>query len=137
VRLDGTMGQVNAKQVVVFLSPVAKPAAAKAVPADNPTAEASPLTGSLDRAVAYGDVHMEQPGRQGVGDQLTYTAASDSFVLTGTAGHPPHIVDAKQGDVTGATLVFGQSGSTIVVAGETVPGKSAHGRVRTETEVRP
>jgi lipopolysaccharide export system protein LptA len=134
VRMDGDMGEVTAQQAVVFLS---QPKAGTPKPADSGVTAANPLGGSLDRAVAYGDVQLVQPGRQGVGDQLTYTAAMDSFVLTGTAGHPPHIVDAQQGNVTGTTLVFGQSGSTIVVAGDTAPGKSGHGRVRTETEVRP
>jgi lipopolysaccharide export system protein LptA len=134
-RLDGTVGEVQAQEVVVFLSP-AKSAPVKSVAGDA-AAPTSLFGGSLDRAVAYGHVQMEQPGRHGVGDQLTYTASTDSFVLTGIPGHPPRIVDTQQGNVTGATLLFGQSGSTIVVAGEAVSGKAAHGRVRTETEVRP
>jgi lipopolysaccharide export system protein LptA len=136
VQIDGAMGEIRSQQAVVFLS--ATKVAATNLPAkDNTLTAASPLGGSLDRAVAYGDVQMVQPGRQGAGDQLTYTAATDSFILTGAPGHPPHIVDAQQGNVTGATLLFGQSGSTIVVAGDAFPGKSGRGRVRTETEVRP
>jgi lipopolysaccharide export system protein LptA len=85
-------------------------------------------------------MRMEQPGRLGTGDQLLYSAATDSFVLTGTPGHPPHVEDAEQGNVTGATLLFQRANqgadSTIVVAGEP-PGTSVQGgRVRTETEVK-
>jgi lipopolysaccharide export system protein LptA len=136
VRMDGATGEVRSQQAAVFLSP-AKPGSPKPPADDRSIAASTPLGGTLDRAVAYGDVQLVQPGRQGVGDQLTYTAATDSFVLTGTPTQPSHIVDAQQGNVTGATLVFGQSGSTIVVAGEVAPGKSGRGRVRTETEVRP
>jgi lipopolysaccharide export system protein LptA len=82
---------------------------------------------------------MEQPGRRATGEELVYTAVTDSFALTGDAGHPPHVVDVKQGNVTGTTLLFGDRGSTIVVAGDTAEGanpSAKHGRVRTETEVR-
>jgi lipopolysaccharide export system protein LptA len=139
VRMDGTMGDARSQRVVVFLTPATKPGAEKPVKGtgEESATAASPFNGSLERVVASGDVQMEQPGRLGQGDQLLYTAATDTFVLTGTASHEPHIVDAKQGNVTGATLMFGQAGSTIVVAGDAAQGKAAHGRVRTETEVRP
>jgi len=74
-------------------------------------------------------------GAPATGEQLLYTAASGDYVLTGTPARPPHVVDAQQGNVTGATLLFGAVGSTIVVAGE--PGtRSKATRVRTETRVR-
>ena len=129
VRMDGTMGQVEAQRTVAILSP-AKPAASAE---SSPAAQANPVNGTLEKVVVYGDIHMHQPGRTGTGDQLTYTAADDEYVLTGGAPHLAHIVDAQQGNVTGATLVFNHAGSTIVVAGN--PGQPG-GRVRTETEVR-
>jgi hypothetical protein len=46
-------------------------------------------------------------------------------------------VDAQQGNVTGATLLFGDAGSTIVVAGDPTAPKGKGGRVRTETHVSP
>jgi lipopolysaccharide export system protein LptA len=130
VKIDGTMGEVRGQRAVVFLQPIDK---TKALPA-----QAGPFggtSGALDRVVVSGDVQMDQPGRYASGDQLLYNAAKDNYVLTGTPGNPPRIVDAKQGSVTGTTLLFGDAGSTIVVSGE-LDKKQNGGRVRTETEVR-
>jgi lipopolysaccharide export system protein LptA len=84
-----------------------------------------------------GDVQLEQPGRHGTGEMLLYTAATGRYVLTGTPAHPPRAVDAQQGTVTGTSLTFADSGSTIIVAGEPGTPKTKGTRVRTETEVRP
>ena len=137
VKMEGESGVVESDRAVVTLTPAKK----NVQPAGSATA-ASPLGGSIEKAVAYGNVRIEEPGRRGNGDQLTYTAADDKFVLTGTAGHPPHVVDDQQGDVTGSVLIFeGVSkdrgaDSTIIVAGE-APGTAAKsGRVRTETNVK-
>ncbi|SEG32749.1 lipopolysaccharide export system protein LptA [Bryocella elongata] len=133
VKIEGTMGQVESQRAVATLNP-SKPAAPAADgPASSAAAQANPVNGTLEKVVVYGDVHMRQPGRTGTGDQLTYTAADDEYVLTGSPPHLPHIVDAQQGNVTGATLVFNNAGSTIIVSGN--PGQPG-GRVRTETEVR-
>ncbi len=157
VQMDGSMGEVRGQRATVFLKPAAGPAPGREAqrgsnaaaggavsagqePASSASASSTPpglMSGSLDRVVVSGDVHMEQPGRSGTGEQLLYTAATDSYVLTGSPGHWPRIVDAQQGNVTGSTLRFGVAGSTIVVAGEPGAPKSGHGRVRTETEVRP
>ena len=59
------------------------------------------LSGDCDRAVT-----IDEPGRHGTGDQLVYKAADGSFVLTGTPTVMPRIVDALQGTVTGASLLF-------------------------------
>ena len=142
VRLDGTTGEVRAQRMVVFLSapakgdadPGNKPGrAAVSGPSSLPTPFAG-TGGSLDRVVVTGDVQVEQPGRHGTGEELLYRAATEDYVLTGTSAKPPKIVDEKQGMVTGKTLMFGDAGSTIVVAGE--PAKSGGTRVRTETDVR-
>jgi lipopolysaccharide export system protein LptA len=129
VALDGTLGEVRSQRMLVYLT-AAQPGETKR------PAQPSPTNGSLDRVVVLGSVELEQPGRHGTGEQLVYTAASGNFVLTGNAEHRPMVQDAQQGSVTGTTLTFGASGSTIVVAGE--PGATAakHARVRTETEVR-
>jgi hypothetical protein len=55
-------------------------------------------------------------------------------VLTGSAGRPPHIQDAQQGSITGASLLFGDAGSTIVVSGESDAAKPS--RVHTETHLQ-
>ena len=81
------------------------------------------LGGRLQRFVLMGDVRLKQPGRLGQGQQLTYTAATDRFVLTGAPGVLPRVVDAQQGTVTGETLVFGAADRSVVVA--SAPGTEA------------
>jgi lipopolysaccharide export system protein LptA len=136
VRIDGTTGEVRGQSAVVFLAPPTGQATGQAVNSPVAAPQTTPVGGSLDRIVVSGDVRLEQPARRGSAEQLLYTAATGTYVLTGSPGHPPEIVDAVQGSITGATLLFREGGSTIVVAG--TPGaKSGRGRVRTETEVRP
>jgi lipopolysaccharide export system protein LptA len=142
VIFDGTMGEVRGQRAVVFLMPAdqkpdqqsaAKAPSAPVLTQQVLTAPPTPFSGSLDRVVVYGDVQLQQPGRKGAGDQLLYTAATGNYVLTGTPARPPVVVDAQQGSITGATLLFSDAGSTIVVAGD----PATKTRVRTETEVRP
>jgi lipopolysaccharide export system protein LptA len=132
VTMDGEMGEVRGQRAVVFLVPAPKQGAQTAT-----EAQPNPFGGSIDRVVLSGDVQMEQPGRHGTGEQLLYTAATGSYVLTGTAAAPPRIVDARQGSVTGATLVFSDGGSTIVVAGDAGAARTQGGRVRSEVSVQP
>ena len=129
VALDGTLGEVRSQRVLVYLT-TTQPGETKR------PAQPAPTNGSLDRVVVQGGVELEQPGRHGTGEQLIYTAATGNFVLTGNTEHRPTIMDAQQGSVTGTTLTFGASGSTIVVAGELGATAAKHSRVRTETEVR-
>jgi lipopolysaccharide export system protein LptA len=137
VTIDGSMGEVRGQHAVVFLVATTRPSPVDKQPAPVLQAQPSPLNGSIDRVVVYGSVEMEQPGRYGTGEQLLYTAATGSYILTGTPTAPPHVVDAKQGNVTGATLLFTDAGSTIVVAGDSSAPKGKGGRVRTETHVSP
>jgi lipopolysaccharide export system protein LptA len=90
-----------------------------------------PVASSVEKIVMSGVVKVEQPGRTATGDQLLYTATTGEFVLTGAAGHLAHVVDDKQGSITGATLLFRSPDSTIVVAGE-----PASRRVHTETTIK-
>jgi lipopolysaccharide export system protein LptA len=135
VILNGTMGEVRGEHAVAFLtdghSPTGKPATLSS------EEQPSPLNGSIDRVVVYEAVQIDQPGRHGTGEQLLYTAATANYVLTGTPTSPPRVTDAQQGNVTGATLLFGDAGSTIVVAGEQGAPKGKGGRVHTETYVHP
>jgi len=133
VTIDGTMGEVRGQHAVAFLTAAHAPAARQPALASQP----SPLNGSIDRVVVYGAVQIDQPGRHGTGEQLLYTASSANYILTGTPASPPHITDAQQGNVTGATLIFSDAGSTIVVAGDQGAPKGKAGRVHTETFVRP
>jgi lipopolysaccharide export system protein LptA len=95
------------------------------------------LGGSLERMVVAGDVRITQPGRTGIGEQLTYTAATDTVALTGAPGKPPRVTAEQGSVVTGATLLFRSTDSTIVVAG-TEGGPKAPGgtRVHTETDLK-
>ena len=136
VTIDGTTGEVRGQHAVVFMTAANKPPAAKQT-GSTLQAQPSPLGGSVDRAIVYDSVQMDQPGRHGTGEQLLYNASSNTYTLTGTPAAPPHIVDAQQGNITGATLVFGDAGSTIVVSGAQDAPKGKGGRVRTETHVNP
>ena len=156
VTAEGEDGQARAQRAVAFLTPKGsggdaahlsddKAAAKMGHPesSGNPGSSGSPgssvgakgrpdpVGSSLEKIVMSGAVKVEQPGRTATGDQLLYTAATGEFVLTGTPGHPPHVVDDKQGSITGATLLFRSPDSTIVVAGE-----PASRRVHTETTIK-
>ena len=135
VTIEGTMGEVRGQHAVAFLTAAHAPAATH--PASASSTEPNPLNGSIDRVVVYSDVQLDQPGRRGTGDQLLYTASKANYILTGTPSNPAHITDAQQGSVTGATLIFGDAGSTIVVAGEQGAPKGKGERVHTETYVHP
>jgi lipopolysaccharide export system protein LptA len=133
VTIEDVTGVVRGQHAVAFLTAAHTPVAKQA--ASNAQAQPNPLNGSIDRVVVYGDVQLDQPGRHGTGDQLLYTASTGNYILTGTPANPPHITDAQQGNVTGATLIFGDAGSTIVVSGEQGAPKGKSGRVHTETFV--
>jgi lipopolysaccharide export system protein LptA len=135
VTIDGTMGEVRGQHAVAFLTAAHAPVAKQ--PVSTAQTQPSPLNGSIDRVIVYGAVQIDQPGRHGTGEQLLYTASNTNYILTGTPAHPPHITDAQQGNVTGATLIFSDAGSTIVVAGEQGASKGKNGRVHTETYVHP
>ena len=128
VTAKGEDGQVRAQRAVAFLTPRQAAGGAKAPVAKG---QPDPVASSLEKIVMSGAVKVEQPGRTATGDQLLYTAATGEFVLTGTPGHPPRVVDDKQGNITGATLLFRSPDSTIVVAGE-----AASRRVHTETTIK-
>ena len=72
-------------------------------------------TGRLDRMVAQGSVAIQQTNRRAEGQNLTYTAADDKFVLT---GGPPCIFDAEQGKITGVSLTFFRHDDRVLVEGE-------------------
>jgi lipopolysaccharide export system protein LptA len=130
-------GTVRAQRGVAFLTPKqAGTGAASGAKGQDSKGQAvkgqpDPVASSVERIVMSGAVKVEQPGRTATGDQLLYTAATGEFVLTGAPGHPPHVVDDKQGSITGATLLFRSPDSTIVVAGE-----PASRRVHTETTIK-
>ena len=138
VTADGQDGTVRAQRGVAFLVP--KQGSGTTDQGTGPRAKGpegqskerpDPTAASVEKIVMSGAVKVEQPGRTATGEQLLYTAATGEFVLTGTPGHSPHVVDDKQGNMTGATLLFRSPDSTIVVAGE-----PASRRVHTETTIK-
>lgn len=142
VQIDGSTGTIHAQRATAYLLAASRSANTTA-PKSTATSP-SPFNGSLDRIVITGDVQLDQPGRHGTGEQLVYTAATGQSVLTGSPVNPPHIADSQQGSITGATLLFGDAGSTIVVSGEKPatqpsqrqPSQNKSGRVHTETHLQ-
>jgi lipopolysaccharide export system protein LptA len=77
----------------------------------------SPQSSQVSRIVARGAVELQQPGRKGNGEELTYTAADEKFVLTGTSAAPPRLTDQVRGTVTGNSLIFNDRDDSVVVSG--------------------
>jgi lipopolysaccharide export system protein LptA len=74
-------------------------------------------TSQVSKIVARGGVQLEQPGRKGTGDELTYTAQDGKFVLVGTSTVPPRLADQARGTVTGASLIFNDRDDSVIVSG--------------------
>ena len=155
VRIDGSIGEVRGQRTIVYFAPAVKGAgtlkagesgavgggagdsgAGRGGAFSGGAGGGGMMGGTLDRVVVSGDVRVDQPGRHGSGDQLTYKAADGSFVLTGTPAVPSRMVDAVQGSVIGASLLFRAGDSTIVVAGAPAAGGQRPQRARIETRVR-
>jgi len=132
VKMDGSIGEARGQKTTVYFTPAVKDSSKSG------NGEMGVLGGALDRVVVAGGVTLDELGKHGTGEQLVYKAADGSFVLTGTSSVMPRIVDAQQGTVTGASLLFraGDKGdSTIVVTGAPA-GEQKPQRVRIETRVR-
>ena len=117
VRVEQTGGTLTARQGTVFLA------------ADGAAQKADAVGfagGKVERVVGVGSVEIVQPGRKATGERLVYTAADETFVLTGK----PKMVDEVRGTVTGTSLTFKRGEESVIVAG----GDGT--RVRTETRVK-
>jgi lipopolysaccharide export system protein LptA len=138
VSIHGIIGDVRGQQAVVMLQPKQSIAPANSSGASASAlslpSQSSPVGGSIDRVVVSGDVQLYQPDRHATCAELLYTAATQSYVLTGTPTVPPRVVDAQQGNVTGKVLLFTDRGSTIVVSGDS-HAKGPGSRVRTQTSI--
>jgi lipopolysaccharide export system protein LptA len=71
----------------------------------------------VSKIVARGGVELEQPGRKGTGEELTYTSADGKFLLTGSSTAPPRLTDQVRGTVTGNALIFNDRDDSVVVSG--------------------
>jgi lipopolysaccharide export system protein LptA len=69
----------------------------------------------LDKIIASGSVVITEPNRRATGDELTYTASDDKFVLT---GGPPSIFDAEHGKITAVSLTLFRRDGRVVVEGD-------------------
>jgi lipopolysaccharide export system protein LptA len=74
-------------------------------------------SGQVSEIVARGAVDLQQPGRKGTGEELTYTAADGKFLLTGSSAAPPRLTDQTRGTVTGNALIFNDRDDSVVVSG--------------------
>ncbi len=82
-----------------------------------PTGKTPEQQGSqVSKIVARGAVELQQPGRKGMGEDLTYTAEDGKFVLTGTSATPPRLTDQVRGMVTGAALIFNDRDDSVMVS---------------------
>jgi lipopolysaccharide export system protein LptA len=86
-------------------------------PAQTPGKTPAPQGSQVSKIVARGGVELQQPGRKGTGEDLTYTAEDGKFVLTGTSATPPRLIDQVRGTVTGAALIFNDRDDSVVVSG--------------------
>lgn len=91
------------------------------------------LQSGVERVVVDGDIAIRQQGRQAIGDRLVYTANDGIFVLTGTPQHPPRVMDALRGTITGSELRFREQDASVVISNG--DGSETGPRVRTETRV--
>jgi lipopolysaccharide export system protein LptA len=116
VLMRGADNTVTANELAAFLKPREpgnKTASTKAASPRNPLPGAGGPS-ELDRAVAEGNVVLQQPNRRGTGQKLVYTADGQKFVLTGGS---PTIFDAERGTVTGASLTFYSGDDRVLVEG--------------------
>ena len=92
-------GVLHSSFMDVYFSPApAQTTPGPAAPSPGKTPE---LQGSqVSKIVARSAVELQQPGRKGTGEDLTYTAEDGKFVLTGTSATPPrpHRPGARHGN---------------------------------------
>ena len=69
----------------------------------------------LERAVASGNVVIQQQTRKATGESLVYEVSEDKFTLT---GGKPSIFDAERGKITGDSLTFFRRDDRVVVEGK-------------------
>jgi len=72
--------------------------------------------GKADRLEAYDDVKLKVEQKRASGDRLTYFAADERYVMTGTAVSPVCVVDPNRA-TTGKTLVFYRASDKVLVDG--------------------
>jgi lipopolysaccharide export system protein LptA len=74
--------------------------------------QAGPGPSEISRAVALGNVVVDQGDRRGTADRGVYTADDQKFVLSGGT---PTLYDTTEGTTTGRELTFNMADDTIIV----------------------
>jgi len=122
-------GVIHADEAEVYLMAAVKKGGAGSLPHSSKSGLSGPpkAQGPLERIVATGQVEVTQPGRKGMGEKLVYTAQDGKYVLTGSPGNPPRIVDEAKGTTSGTTLIFNSQNDSVEVSG---------GQSRAVTETR-
>ena len=121
VTVRGTDLTITAKQMDVFLAQAASSSNFR--PLEAPQTQAGRTSAShalapqskLDKIIASGSVVITEPNRRATGENLTYTASDDKFVLT---GGPPCIFDAEHGKITAVSLTLFRRDGRVVVEGD-------------------
>lgn len=85
----------------------------------------------IEKTIARGNVVLAQPGRVGSGNWAQYTAADETFVLT---GNPARVEDSEQGSTEGNRLTLFLRENRVVADGS--KGPQSTGRVRSRHPVK-
>jgi lipopolysaccharide export system protein LptA len=120
VTVRGSDLTITSNQMDVFLAPAstglgegrARPSKTSG---ETPAASPTPNLSKLDKIVASGSVVITEPNRRATGEQLTYTASDERFVLT---GGPPSIFDAEHGKITAVSLTLFRRDARVEVEGD-------------------
>jgi lipopolysaccharide export system protein LptA len=115
-QMDVFLAQASQKGEVRASSPVESGNIVNAAAGGSPApAEPSLSPARLDKIVATGSIVITEPKRRATGENLTYTASDNKFVLT---GGPPSIFDAEHGKITAVSLTLFRRDGRVVVEGD-------------------
>lgn len=112
VTARGESGRLTASEAEIYLS-AAGHKSSTSRPAGGLGLSAAPS--QLDRIVASGRVMVEQKGRRAEGERLLYTAATETYVMSGGT---PTLSDPVNGTVRGDSLTFYAHDDRVVVEGK-------------------
>jgi lipopolysaccharide export system protein LptA len=118
VTAKGSDTTMKARQMTVFLMSRSKAQDTAGKTATDTASSASSwgTPGQVEKIVAENEVVITEPERRATGDQLTYLAGEEKFVLTGGS---PSIFDAERGKITGDSLTFYRHDDRVLVEGRT------------------
>jgi lipopolysaccharide export system protein LptA len=109
-------GVLHSSFMDVYFTPAPAAPGAHGPASPSPGKTPDPQGSQVSKIVARGAVELQQPGRKGTGEELTYTAEDGKFVLTGTSATPPRLTDQVRGTVTGAALIFNDRDDSVMVS---------------------